>query len=173
MNKIARRLGWYWRMEAANTVIVPAGVLLLVYSAGGSATLGLAINLLACSALLAIGAIYWRAVLRRMEGRGAAFDFWLPRLAASEPLAVALVFVAAAASIGESLRAGDGRLLETTVAWIVTAMTALEYVNYYRVQLQHFDNAADFKRLLTGKGFRQAHMAREIAAWRRAQRTRE
>ena len=47
-----------------------------------------------------------------------------------------------------------------------TALAALEYVNYYKFQVQHFDNWADFKRLMTGRGFRKAHMARDIAAGR-------
>jgi hypothetical protein len=49
-----------------------------------------------------------------------------------------------------------------------SALGSLEYVNYYRVQLQHFDNLADFKRLLGGRGFRKAHLARDLAAFREA-----
>jgi hypothetical protein len=39
------------------------------------------------------------------------------------------------------------------------------------VQLQHFDNGADFKRLIGGRGFRRAHLARDLAAYRGRRRT--
>jgi hypothetical protein len=42
-------------------------------------------------------------------------------------------------------------------------LAVLEYVNYYHRQLQHFDNKADFRRMLAGKGFRQSWMARDLA----------
>jgi hypothetical protein len=45
-------------------------------------------------------------------------------------------------------------------------LAALEYVNYYHRQLQYFDNMADLKHLLTGRGLKPAHMARDLAAWR-------
>ena len=52
------------------------------------------------------------------------------------------------------------------VAIVLTTLAALEYVNYYHVQLQHFDNGADVRKLLRGAGFRQAHMARDLALYR-------
>jgi membrane protein YdbS with pleckstrin-like domain len=54
-----------------------------------------------------------------------------------------------------------------TGAAILTLLAALEYVNYYHRQLQHFDRSSDFKRLMTGGGFRRSHMARDLAAYRR------
>jgi hypothetical protein len=55
---------------------------------------------------------------------------------------------------------------DAIAAAVLATLAALEYVNYYHVQLQHFDNAADFKRLVSGKGFRRAHLARAIDAWK-------
>lgn len=52
-------------------------------------------------------------------------------------------------------------------AAILTLLAALEYVNYYHRQLQHFDRSSDFKRLITGGGFRRSHMARNLTAYRR------
>lgn len=46
-------------------------------------------------------------------------------------------------------------------------LAVLEYVNYYHVQLQHFDHSEDFKRLMSGNSFRQSHLAKGIAAWQR------
>jgi hypothetical protein len=52
-------------------------------------------------------------------------------------------------------------------ALILGTLALLEYVNYYVAQLQHFDHASDFKRLITGKGFRRPHLARVVAEWSR------
>jgi hypothetical protein len=43
-------------------------------------------------------------------------------------------------------------------------------VNYYHFQLQHFDHADDFQRLLSGKGFRQSHLSKSIRAYRQRSR---
>ena len=75
-----------------------------------------------------------------------------------------------AATIGVvGLVAQRGLSLSTGAVLVVTILGVLEYVNYYHVQLQHFDNMADWRRLLAGRGFRPAHMARDLATWRRRQ----
>lgn len=51
---------------------------------------------------------------------------------------------------------------------IASLLALAEYVNYYHRQLQHFDNWPDFHRLITGRGFRPAKMALDLAAWRAA-----
>ena len=60
----------------------------------------------------------------------------------------------------------SGRILQRAgdrwVALAAAVLAALEYVNYYHRQLQHFDNFADIKRLLTGRGFRRSQMARDL-----------
>lgn len=163
---IAKRLRWYWRMEAANVVLLPALAWIFVWQTGGAVTAAFVLAALACSGLLLIGALYWRAVLRRMEGAAAVFDYWLPRLAAVQWLSAAVVIAAAISTAVElALISGDwGASL--IVAAVLTTLAAAEYVNYYHVQLQHFDNWADFRRLIKGRGFRRAHMARDIASWR-------
>jgi hypothetical protein len=52
----------------------------------------------------------------------------------------------------------------------MTTLAVLEYVNYYRFQLQYFDHAPDFAALLKRRTLKRAHMARDIAEWRAAQR---
>lgn len=47
-------------------------------------------------------------------------------------------------------------------ASIAASLAMLEYVNYYHRQLQHFDHAADWKRLLEGRGFRASQMATDL-----------
>ena len=169
-NAVAKRLRGYWQMEAANVLFVPAFAIGLVLWAGGTVSIALAVAAVACSALLVIGALYWRALLRQLEGARGVLSFWIPRLAAVEGLSIVLVAGAATATAVEFVQAGDGWTPARIGAVALTALAALEYVNYYRVQLQHFDNWADFKRLVTGRGLRQAHMARDIQAWRRRAR---
>ncbi|MBL8531397.1 MAG: hypothetical protein JNK94_06655 [Hyphomonadaceae bacterium] len=161
---------WYWQMEAANIVLLPALAGGVVWQSGGAATAAFLLAAAACSWLLLIGALYWRALLRRMEGAAAVFDYWLPRLAAVEGISAASV-LAAAIIFALELAAARGEWSASLIAAAaLTTLAALEYVNYYRIQLQHFDNVADFKRLIAGRGFRRAHMARDIAAWRASSR---
>lgn len=165
-NKVERRLRNYWRLEAASVAFVPAIAIFLVYRAGGALfSAPLLLAMLACALPLIVGAIYWRAVWRGLLGDDANLRAWLPRLAAAEPLVLALIALGAIATTVDVLSAG-GWTPARIAAAALTAFAALEYVNYYRVQLQHFDNAADFARLISGKGFRRAHLARDIAAWR-------
>ena len=163
---VGRRLRWYWQLEAANAVMIPLFALGLVVWAGGEPTIALYVAAIACSTLLVIGALYWRAVLRQLDRASASLDYWLPRLAAAEHVSLFLVFAASIAVALELVLLEGGWTAARLGAASLTALAALEYVNYYKVQLQHFDNWADFKRLITGRGFRKAHMARDIAAWR-------
>ena len=164
--RVSKRLEKYWRLEAANIGLLPLAVLLMVGSAGGTPNLTLAIALAVNSILLAIGACYWRIVLARIEGDRRPFDQWIPRLAAAEPYALALT-VLTVATTGYDLMAGNGSWPPQRIAAVaITALAALEYINYYRVQLQYFDHAADFAALVKRKSLKSAHLARDIAAWR-------
>lgn len=160
------RLRWYWWVEAANAVIVPLAVWRIFWPSGEATGALFWVAAAACSSLLLIAGLYWRAVLRRIRGAPAAYLFWLPRIAAAEKPCLALI-VATAIMIVAAIPGADiegiGKLL---AAGVLLMLALLEYVNYYKVQLQHFDNAADFRRLLAGRGFRKAHLARDIAAWR-------
>ena len=62
-----------------------------------------------------------------------------------------------------NLSASRGDQWTATVAAI---LAGLEYINYYHRQLQHFDHWPDFKRLVTGKGFRRAQMAVDLGRWK-------
>jgi hypothetical protein len=52
-------------------------------------------------------------------------------------------------------------------AAVLILLAALEYVNYYHRQLQHFDCWSDFKRLISTRQLRPSHMARDLAAHRK------
>ena len=170
-NPVTRRLRAYWQMEAANVLFVPGFAIGLVFWAGGTLTPSLVIAAFACAALLVVGAIYWRATLRQLEGSPGGLASWIPWLAAVEAPTLALAVAAAIATGAEFALAGGGWTPARIAAASLTTLAVLEYVNYYRVQLQHFDNWADFKRLITGRGLRQSHLARDIKAWRRRSRT--
>jgi hypothetical protein len=161
---VARRLSWYWPMEAGNAVLLPVFAVLFVLWADGEIDAIFVIASVACAALLVIGALYWRAVLMRMQKRPQVFEFWLPRLAAVETIALALPALAAVAVV--TAVATAGWTPQNIASAVLSGLALLEYVNYYQIQLQHFDNGADLRRLLGGRGFRRAHMARDIAAWR-------
>lgn len=158
---LIRRLSGYWRMEAGNAVLLPVVVVLVADSAGqplGPATL---IGWAGAVALLIAGAVYWRAKLGALAGRDPRPVLRL--LARLRPGLLALSMIGAAAA----LAAWAGLGVSAADRWAATAggvLGLLEYANYYLVQLQHFDRAADFLRLIRGRGFRRAHLARDIAA---------
>jgi hypothetical protein len=56
-------------------------------------------------------------------------------------------------------------------AMLFSLLALLEYINYYHYQLQHFDNQADFQRLISGRGFRQSHLARALEQYERLNQT--
>ncbi|NOT42610.1 MAG: hypothetical protein HOP13_19210 [Alphaproteobacteria bacterium] len=164
--RVAKRLQTYWRLEAANVVLLPFAVLLMVGTWEGTPNLTLSVALLVNSFLLVIGACYWRIVLLRIEGDPKPFARWLPRLAAAEPAALALTALTVAVT-GYDVATGGGTWpAERIAAVAMMALAVLEYVNYYRFQLQYFDHAPDFAALLKRKSLKRAHMARDIAGWR-------
>lgn len=168
--RVAKRLRTYWQLEAGNVVLLPSLVLVMVATGGGTPDFTLGLALAANMLLLVIGACYWRIVLLRIEGDQRPFERWLPRLAAAEPYALALT-VATVAATAFDLAAGGGTWpAERIASAAMTALAVLEYVNYYRYQLQYFDHAPDFAALLKRKTLKQAHMARDIAEWRAQKR---
>jgi hypothetical protein len=164
--RLATRLRKYWRLEAINIVALPVAVLVMVSAGGGTPNLVLAATFIANSVLLAIGACYWRIVLHKVEGDPAPFATWLPRLAAAERMALALTVLAVAVTCFD-VWVGEGAWPPERIAAVAMATLAiLEYVNYYRFQLQYFDHQPDFTALMKRKTLRRAHLARDIAEWR-------
>jgi hypothetical protein len=57
-------------------------------------------------------------------------------------------------------------------SWLTAGMALLallEYINYYRWQLQYFDHLPDFRALVKRRRLKRAHMARAIKRWRSRQ----
>ena len=146
-------------------VLVPGLALYLGWPATTIEAIAMAAAVLATAGFLIVGALYWRGVDRRLKGLGKGSLISALAFAdrAERPL-LALIAPAAAATAASIL--ADGFTSASIAAMALTALAALEYVNYYRRQLQYFDNFADLKRLLTTGRLKRAHMARGLEDYR-------
>lgn len=165
-SSVEKRLAGYWKMEAGNVLLVPAAIGMLALSLDwrlGPATL---VALIPVCLLLAIGAYYWRTKLHQLQ-TASPFPRQIGVLAR---LQYPSLFLTAAALIVAVASWGVPDLARSTAErWVVTicaVLAALEYINYYHRQVQHFDNMADWRRLWSGRGFRRSQMAADIARWR-------
>lgn len=160
--RLRHRLCSYWKLEVANAALIPAIMVFVCLRAEQPISFGLALACVPMCGLLVLGGLYWRAKLHQLEGRTDSLErvliearkWRLPLLATASltvVLAVGVWFTALAASTGEKWAIS-----------IAAGLAALEYVNYYHRQLQHFDNWSDFKRVVTGRGFQTSRMARDL-----------
>lgn len=164
--RLVRRLESYWKLEAMNVALVPALAALAVVQPGDRLSWPLALAMLACSLLLAVGAVAWKLELDGILRRPGLAALALPWLARLRTPSLLLALASLPAAVLEYR--WDGGWTPSAIATTVLAvLSVLEWVNYYAVQLQHFDHAADFRRLLQGRGFRRAHLARAVDQWRR------
>jgi hypothetical protein len=162
-----RRLSTYWKIVASNVVLIPALAVYLVLKSGGTISIALVLSCLACSVLLVIGTIVLRMMLRKADGDANATAAWIPVLIRMRWPAIGLC-VAAAVAVGvECINTGPRFSAQFIAPAVLLLLAVLEYINYYHVQLQHFDQAPDWKRLISGRGFRRSHLAREIQRWGR------
>ena len=118
------------------------------------------------TALLIIGAVYWRAKVRQLQQKRYQIAPVLAKIGRLRlPVLILTILgglVALASWIVPDLAISAA---DRICASIAAALAALEYVNYYHRQLQHFDNITEFKRLIFGKGFRVSQMARDLRAF--------
>ncbi|MEO0690471.1 MAG: hypothetical protein AAFY51_09255 [Pseudomonadota bacterium] len=160
--RLRHRLSSYWKLEIGNAALIPAVMVLVCLRAQQPISVGFALACVPMCGLLVLGGLYWRAKLHQLEGRTDSLERvliearkWRLPLLATTCLAVVLAvggwFTALAASTGEKWAIS-----------IAAGLAALEYVNYYHRQLQHFDNWSDFKRVVTGRGFQISRMARDL-----------
>lgn len=167
--KLEKRLSGYWKMEAANVLIIPATIAFLAILGGWRLGLVTAVTMFAMCLLLVIGAQYWRAKLAQLRA-GGRFPRGIALIARLQ--LPALLFAAAAVAMAVAGWVMPGLALSPAERWVGTVcalLAALEYVNYYHRQLQHFDHAPDWQRLISGKGFRPSQMAVDIRRWRASQ----
>ena len=167
--RVAKRLAWYWQVEVGNALLIPAFVVFAVRAYGDGVEWPTMVALLPVIGLLVIGGLYWRGKLNQLRGDASALDPALALADRAQRGLLVLTALALALGIGAFILTIPGSDAVNRWAALIASLLALaEYVNYYHRQLQHFDNWADFKRLLTGKGFRPAKMAVDLAAWRAA-----
>jgi len=159
-DKLKRRLSGYWKMEAGNVLLLP--VFLLFLSKGNLGWVS-ALCIIPMSVMLAIGAYYWRAKLKRLEHHSYRFSDAISLIARLQWPVLGLILIACLglcfAWVTPGLFTGDWDKGAATFAAI---MAVLEYVNYYHRQLQHFDHNEDFQRLLSGNGLRPSQMAKDL-----------
>lgn len=114
----------------------------------------------AFAGLLVVGAAYWALKLwqlrRRRLGLPGRRVFAAARVLLPIVLSAVLVAGVVAVVRDSGARSWPGLLFGV--------FAALEYVNYFHVQLMH-DTRADLRRLVT-VGFRRAHLARDLRATR-------
>ncbi len=159
---VLARLAPYWKIEAANIVGLPFVIVVLSRGKIGWVTL---VPMLAMVLLLAIGAVYWRMKVQQLRGEPHDTEPVLQRIASLRKPTLALTLIGCVvAALGWFEPTWTRGLSDRFAATGCAVLAALEYVNYYHRQLQHFDNLADFRRLLAGKGFRRSWLARDLAA---------
>ena len=161
---LIRRLDPYWKMEAANIAAVPFICVVLTKARIGWVTL---VPLFAVVVLLAIGAIYWRFKVRQLRGQQPDLEVLRRIEQLRWPSLILTVLGGLTAMLGWAMPILTIGLADRIAATVCAVLAALEYVNYYHRQLQHFDNITDFRRMLAGKGFRPSWMARDLAGRRR------
>ncbi len=148
-----RRLATYWKIEAGNAVLIPAIAVYFVLRSGSTITLALVLSGLACSFLLVIGTVVLRMMLRKARDEPDATKDRIALLAWMRWPAIGLC-VAAAVALGAQCIADGVQLDARFVApAILLLLAVLEYINYYHFQLQHFDHAPDWQRLVSGPRF--------------------
>lgn len=167
--RVARRLAWYWQVECANAALVPLLVVAIAALHGAGPQWPTFAALVPVAGLLVVGGLYWRGKLLALRAEPGALSRALALADRAEKPLLLLTLAAlgiAAAGFIAPLPGSSGADRWVVLACAVLALAA--HVNYYHRQLQHFDNRADFRRLVSGRGLRRAWLARDLAAWRAA-----
>ena len=165
MRRSPRDLGTYAKIEALNIVLVPGAAFLLAPPAQSAEIAAMMLASVACMGFLLVGARYWAALDKRLLHRDRGPLARALELAdrLEKPLVTLTLVSAGALAYGLITLGPTGPMV---AAAVLAALAALEWVNYYRWQLQHFDRWSDFKRLVSTRSLRRAHMARALEDYR-------
>jgi hypothetical protein len=164
-SSLSDRLGWYWKVERACAVLFPPLAFVVSTPTDVPSALILALSLTACCSILWIGAAYWRCVWDRLQGNRTSTPRALRTAARWQWTLLAIALLSAATSVTAFVVYGARPAL--IGALIFSTLAVLEYVNYFHVQLQNFDHGPTFRRFLKRRSFTRAHLAHELAAFRR------
>jgi hypothetical protein len=168
---LLKRLKPYWKMEAVNVLSIPFFAWILIRVCfGGQITIAVIASTVATAFLLVVGTFAWKMVVDRLEGNPASEKTWTPWLDLARWPAILLIMIALIATAAEALSTLPRNSASLIGASLLCVLAILEFVNYYHVQLQHFDHAEDFQRLLSGKGFRESHLSKSIRTYRQRSR---
>ncbi len=162
---LKQRLSSYWQLEAFNALLLPVTGIIILSVADEKPDLASIASMVATVVMLLIGAAYWHAKLGLLLGMTKYHERTV-RLLRHAKLPSGLLIIGSVALSTQSYVNPATPLVSKAATVIFTIIAILEFINYYFVQLQHFDNLADFKRLISGKGFRRSHLARAIARHR-------
>lgn len=160
-SRVLRDFRAYGTLEGLNALLLPAIATYFGWPSDMAGAIVLALANIALIIGLTVGTLFWLAVAARIERN--PFPMKQALRVASIARSPMLIIVVAATAGVVALITIHGWSISNDVVALITLLAVLEYVNYYHVQLQHFDNAADLKRLFSGHGFRRSHLARELA----------
>lgn len=171
--KIETRLSSYWKMEIGNVILVPIAMIFFAQIAGSPVGWVSLFTMIPMCGLLVVGGLYWRGKHQQLTKDRTLLD---STLKLAHQTQVPLLILTILASLIAALAWGPFPFTKGTgdriVATIAAVLAALEYINYYHRQVQHFDHMTDFKRLITGRGFRPSQMSQDLRQWRaKASRT--
>ncbi|CAA9545269.1 MAG: hypothetical protein AVDCRST_MAG23-2480 [uncultured Sphingosinicella sp.] len=162
---LRKRLGSYWKIELSCAFLVPVAAVMRAPSSEWRESLALGAAILPVSVLLLIGGLYWRGVLKKAQGDRRSYKAVLRAADQAErPLIAAMIVGLITTVVALIFHGWTGPVI---AALILVALAGLEFVNYYRIQLQNFDNIADLKRFAHTRRFRRSHLARDLEAFRR------
>jgi Na+/H+-translocating membrane pyrophosphatase len=154
-------------LEAGSAIALPAAGMLLVANADDTTGPFAFLAMASASVILAIGCACWRTALAHVEGDTLLAHKIMAVLKHSRTPAQIAAIAGSLGGLGEL--ALDKAFTASAIAAIVFGgLAVLEYVNYYIVQLQHFDHWPDFKRLISGRGFRKPYLAKAIVRTQKA-----
>jgi hypothetical protein len=160
---IVKRFEGYWRLEVLNILLIPAATVFFLITTSQNIGWLFWACYLPNVLLLLIGGLYWRAKLAKAKGEGEVLSHFLPWAARGQLPSLILTAAATllfAASLLGFVRTESGG--ESIASGFFVFLAIAEYINYYMIQLQHFDNLPDFKRMLAGQGFKKAHMRKDM-----------
>ena len=165
--RLVRRLRPYWKMECGNIFLLPlAGMYLIAFVFGSTITISLCVSMIATSWLLIIGTISLRMMLEDLQGNKSFGEYWLPVLDRAQIPSLILAMFSCIVTIGDACSVFPNFRASQYGSFLFSLLALLEYINYYHRQVQHFDNAADFQRLIEGRGFRRSHLSFRLERWR-------
>lgn len=166
---LEKRLTGYWKMEVGNAVLLPVCMALIALMLDSMLGLLSWLTFVPMCLLLVLGGLYWRGKLHALQGSKTSLHTALAIAdKAQGPLLVLSSAAIVAALAAWIVPAMSVSLADRICASVAAALAGLEYVNYYHRQLQHFDHAEDWQRLVSGRGFRPAQMAVDLRRFREA-----